>query len=157
MIDLAILSNLRILESLVLQALVELIPTAPDGPARQAMQSYIDEYKSRYDIKVLLDPPDQPIPRLGPSIEIILLRIARHAQADMVNVSLRRQDNGVGIQSWQDANRPGSHGLTIMRERADAFGGSLNVGSVPGLGTKVEVSIPLQNGNQNKIREEKQV
>jgi len=66
------------------------------------------------------------------------------------------QDNGVGIQSWQEANRPGSHGLTIMRERADAFGGSLNVGSGPGVGTKVEVSIPLQNGSQNKVREEKQ-
>ena len=96
------------------------------------MQSYIDEYKSRYDIQVVLDPPDQPIPRLGPSLEMTLLRIA------------------------QDANRPGSHGLTIMRERADAFGGRLNVGSISGKGTKVEVSIPLQNGNQNKVWEEKQ-
>jgi len=95
-----------------------------------------------------------------------LFNIARHAQADTVNISLRLQDNtghltvqdnGVGIQSWQEANRPGSHGLTIMRERADAFGGRLNVGSVPGKGTKVAVSIPLQNGDQNKVQEEKEV
>ena len=140
---------------------------------RRPLQSYIDEYKSRYGIQVLLDQPATAIPRLGPSVEMTLLRIAqealfniaRHAQADLVNVSLRLQDNavhlmiqdnGVGIQSWQEANRPGSHGLTIMRERADAFGGSLNVGSIPGKGTKVEVSIPLQNGSQNKVREEKQ-
>jgi signal transduction histidine kinase len=55
------------------------------------------------------------------------------------------QDNGVGIESWQEANRPGSHGLTIMRERAEAFGGTLQVTSVPGQGTKVEVSIPFKS------------
>ena len=160
--------------ALVRNVMTDLRPAVLDDYGLEAaLQSYIDEYKSRYGIKVVLDPPDQPIPRLGPSLEMTLLRItqealfniARHAQADSVNVSLRLQDNavhlmvqdnGVGIQSWQEANRPGSHGLTIMRERADAFGGSLNVGSVPGKGTKVEVSIPLQNGNQNKVREEKQ-
>jgi PAS domain S-box-containing protein len=158
--------------ALVRNVMTDLRPAVLDDYGLEAaLQSYIDEYKSRYGIKVVLDPPDQPIPRLGPSLEMTLLRItqealfniARHAQADSVNVSLRLQDNavhlmvqdnGVGIQSWQEANRPGSHGLTIMRERADAFGGSLNVGSVPGKGTKVEVSIPLQNGNQNKVREE---
>jgi PAS domain S-box-containing protein len=158
--------------ALVRNVMTDLRPAVLDDYGLEAaLQSYIDEYKSRYGIKVVLDPPDQPIPRLGPSLEMTLLRItqealfniARHAQADSVNVSLRLQDNavhlmvqdnGVGIQSWQEANRPGSHGLTIMRERADAFGGSLNVGSVPGRGTKVEVSIPLQNGNQNKVREE---
>jgi two-component system sensor histidine kinase UhpB len=52
-----------------------------------------------------------------------LMNIARHAQATSVNLSLQQvagsicmtiQDNGIGISSWQDANRPGSHGLTIM-------------------------------------------
>jgi PAS domain S-box-containing protein len=156
--------------ALVRNVMTDLRPAVLDDYGLEAaLQSYIDEYKSRYGIKVVFNLQDQPIPRLGPSLEMTLLRItqealfniARHAQADSVNVSLRLQDNavhlmvqdnGVGIQSWQEANRPGSHGLTIMRERADAFGGSLNVGSVPGKGTKVEVSIPLQNGNQNKVR-----
>ena len=92
------------------------------------------------------------------------MNIARHAQATQVHLSLRQeqdvvymtvQDNGIGIQSWQDANRPGSHGLTIMRERAEAFGGSLQIKSIPGQGTKVEVSIPLRNDIQTKAQEKK--
>jgi len=136
-----------------------------------ALQSHIDEYMSRYEIKVVLERHPQPIPRLGPSIEMTFLRIAqealmniaRHANASQVTLSLWQegdlvcmtiQDNGSGIVSWQRANRPGSHGLTIMRERAEAFGGNLNVGSVPGQGTKIEMSIPVGKGSQNEVQKE---
>ena len=136
-----------------------------------ALQSYRDEYMSRYGIKVVLEKPAQPLPRLGPSIEMTFLRIAqealmniaRHANASQVTLSLWQegdhvcmtvQDNGTGIVSWQEANRPGSHGLTIMRERAEAFGGNLKVGSMPGKGTKVEMSIPIGKGSQNEVQKE---
>jgi NarL family two-component system sensor histidine kinase LiaS len=91
------------------------------------------------------------------------MNIARHAQASQVDLSLRPedevicmmiQDNGTGIQSWQDANRPGSHGLTIMRERAEAFGGTLKVSSDPGQGTRVEVRIPVENSNPPQAEKE---
>jgi PAS domain S-box-containing protein len=159
--------------SLVRNVMSDLRPAVLDDYGLEAaLQSYIDQYKSRYNINVVLDPSDQPIPRLGPSLEMTILRIAqealanvaRHAHADLVNVSLRLQDdtvhlmvrdNGVGIQSWPEANRQGSHGLRIMHERADAFGGSLDIASAPGKGTKVEARIPFQNGNQDKLREEK--
>ena len=65
------------------------------------------------------------------------------------------QDNGVGIASWQDAIRPGSHGLTIMRERAEAFGGNLSASSVPGKGTKVEVKIPIETNDPFQAEKEK--
>ena len=124
-----------------------------------------DEYFAGVDEKLA-----QPIPRLESSIEMTFLRIAqealmniaRHAQATQVNIALWQeedailmtiQDNGIGIQSWQEANRPGSHGLTIMRERAEAFGGSFHVQSVAGQGTKIEVSIPLKR--QRKTYPEK--
>jgi signal transduction histidine kinase len=92
-----------------------------------------------------------------------LMNIARHANASQVTLSLWQeadlvcmtiQDNGSGIVSWQSANRPGSHGLTIMRERAEAFGGTLKVGSVPGKGTRIEMSIPLGKGSQNDVPKE---
>ena len=91
------------------------------------------------------------------------MNIAKHAQADQITLSLQRegniiammvQDNGSGIISWQKANRPGSHGLTIMRERAEAFGGHLNVSSIPGKGTKVEVKIPVETNGQSQPQEE---
>jgi PAS domain S-box-containing protein len=136
-----------------------------------ALQSYLAEYMARYGIKVVLEKSVQPLPRLGPSIEMTFLRIAqealmniaRHANASQATLSLWQegastcmtvQDNGAGIVSWQEANRPGSHGLTIMRERAEAFGGNLKVGSVPGQGTKVEMSIPIGKGNQNEVQKE---
>jgi signal transduction histidine kinase len=137
-----------------------------------ALRSYMDQFKSRYGIKILFEKPDQPIPRLGSTIEMTFLRIAqeallnsaRHARADQVTLSLWPeenavrlivQDNGTGIESWQDANRPGSHGLTIMRERAEAVSGNLRVVSLPGKGTKVEVSIPIENGGQHEIQKER--
>jgi signal transduction histidine kinase len=93
-----------------------------------------------------------------------LINIARHAKATQVTLSLRQaantvsltiQDNGIGIESWQDANRPGSHGLTIMRERAEAFDGNLKVKSVPGQGTIVEVTIPFTRDAQNEVQEQR--
>ena len=90
------------------------------------------------------------------------MNIARHAQAKQVHLALWQedhmicmtiQDNGTGISSWQDANRPGSHGLTIMRERAEAVGGNMRVSSVPGKGTKVEVKIPFETNNPSQAQE----
>jgi signal transduction histidine kinase len=92
-----------------------------------------------------------------------LMNVAKHAQASRVNLSLQRdanmicltvQDNGLGIVSWQEANRPGSHGLTIIRERAEAFGGSLKVSSVPGKGTMVEVKIPIETNDPSPAEKE---
>jgi signal transduction histidine kinase len=92
-----------------------------------------------------------------------LMNIARHAQATQVHLRLWReghtvcmtvQDNGTGIASWESANRPGSHGLTIMLERAEAFGGNLKVNSVPGEGTKIEVKIPVETSDPSRSPKE---
>jgi NarL family two-component system sensor histidine kinase LiaS len=64
------------------------------------------------------------------------------------------QDNGTGIASWERSNRPGSHGLTIMLERAEAFGGNLMVNSVPGEGTKIEVKIPVETSDPSRSPKE---
>jgi len=144
-----------------------------DYGLESAIDSHLGQFTSRYGIRVKFEKPDRPIPRLGPSIEMTFLRIAqeslmniaKHAQADQVTLSLRRdgniiymmvQDNGSGITSWQEANRPGSHGLTIMRERAEAFGGQFNVSSIPGKGTKLEVKIPVETNDQSQPQEESQ-
>ncbi len=93
------------------------------------------------------------------------MNIAKHAHAEHVNLSLRQKeaaiyltirDDGIGIESWQDANRPGSHGLTIMRERAEAFGGTLKVKSILNEGTVVEVSIPMiRSESRDKVQKER--
>jgi PAS domain S-box-containing protein len=158
--------------ALVRDVMTDLRPAVLDDYGLEAaIEAHLSQYISRYDLRVKFEKPAQPLSRLGASVEMTFLRIAqealmniaRHAQATQVSLSLREeadeicmtiQDNGIGIQSWQEANRPGSHGLTIMRERAEAFGGNLRVRSLPGQGTTIEVMIPLKGkkeGGQEKI------
>jgi two-component system sensor histidine kinase UhpB len=137
-----------------------------------ALNEYADRFSQRYGIRVVSHGPSTPIPRLEASIEMTLLRIAQealiniahHAQASQAVMSLEAEedaihisveDNGIGILSWQKVNQPGSHGLRIMRERAEAFGGSLKVHSSYKNGTRIEVMIPLGSDTQKKISQEK--
>jgi signal transduction histidine kinase len=80
-----------------------------------------------------------------------LSNVARHARASRVNVSfardggllkLRVQDDGVGFQGPAGAGRCG---LAGMHERASAAGGRLEVSSSPGVGTTIELALPLQS------------
>jgi signal transduction histidine kinase len=163
--------------ALVRDVMTDLRPAVLDDYGLEAaLEGHISKFVSRYNINAVFEKPAQPLPRLGSSIEMTFLRIAqealiniaKHARAEHVNLSLRQEDesvcltvrdNGIGIESWQDANRPGSHGLTIMRERAEAFGGTLQVKSVAGQGTVVEASIPIINRNdiQNTARKEQRL
>ena len=93
-----------------------------------------------------------------------LTNIAKHAQASQAVMTLEMvgdavlmtvEDNGQGIMSWQKVNQPGSHGLRIMRERAEAFGGSLKIHSTYRNGTKIEVNIPMASSVPTSGRKEK--
>jgi PAS domain S-box-containing protein len=137
----------------------DLRPMALDDYGLQAtLKSYIADYVTRYGIQVQLDQPEVNIPQLEPGVAMTVVRIVqealtnvvRHAQASHVRVSIRLvndvlhltiDDNGVGIANTQ--HRSASHGLKIMRERAEAFGGSANVGMAPKKGTRVEARIPI--------------
>ena len=133
-----------------------------------ALQSYINQYTSRFGMKVNFDKPSASLPRLGPTVEMTLMRIvqgaltnvARHAQAQSVYLSLHLMDNtiqltiqddGVGMDLEGQPQRADSHGIKIMRERAEAVGGNFNVQSAPGRGTKIEVGIPIGSGSQTSV------
>jgi two-component system CheB/CheR fusion protein len=79
-----------------------------------------------------------------------LTNVARHADARKVMVDLKREagslvlevrDNGKGIDEVKIFDR-GSMGLMGMRERAIAFGGTIEVTALPDRGTCVTVRIP---------------
>jgi signal transduction histidine kinase len=74
-----------------------------------------------------------------------LANVAKHANAEMVMVwveagrgvlTLSVRDDGVGGAD------PYGSGLTGLRERAEALGGTLTLTSPPGRGTSVEVRLP---------------
>ncbi len=81
-----------------------------------------------------------------------LTNVARHANATLVMVSLRHEDgnlvlqvedDGRGIRDSELAGR-GSLGLLGMRERAHQFHGQVTIDGVPGEGTTVTATLPLQ-------------
>jgi two-component system, NarL family, sensor histidine kinase UhpB len=146
---------------LVRDLLNELRPVTLDAYGlKAALQEYIEEFTRRYKIKIMLDITNEPFPRLNPGLEITLLHIAqealtnvaRHAKADQATLSMWLEknvvylmvlDNGIGMNVSQSETHHISHGLKIMRERAEAFGGTIKVGSAEGKGAKVEVVIPI--------------
>lgn len=74
----------------------------------------------------------------------------RHAEATGIAIRLRVNayhveaavsDNGKGFDPARLA--PGHFGLSIMRERASHFGGTVEIDSAPGKGTEVRVRLPL--------------
>lgn len=90
-------------------------------------------------------------------VQECLTNVLRHAQATRVTISVSRvekaetgdslrvrvHDNGRGLEG-SDATAGGRFGLMGMRERVQAFGGSLDISSGgPGLGLLVEAVIPV--------------
>lgn len=97
--------------------------------------------------------------RLPPDVETVAFRIVqealtnvlRHAQAKRVDVRLdcrgdyllvMVRDDGVGFDPEQ--TRGGTLGLAGMRERAELVGGTVQVLSVPAVGTTVLARIPIR-------------
>jgi len=98
---------------------------------------------------------------LGVDEETAILRIAqeavsnarRHAEATRVTVTLSHMDGAVvldvhddGVGFTPDEPRADGVGLRTMRERAQAFGGTLTVETHPGEGTAVAFELPVREG-----------
>jgi signal transduction histidine kinase len=126
-----------------------------------ALGNYVREFSQNNGIPVDFDIP-KSFAKLSPVAELQLLRIAqealtnvrRHAMANQVVVKLSSsnslvemtiKDNGQGFTlSDLEKSPPGYHGLTIIKERAEALGGTLLINTGPGQGTELKVSLPVE-------------
>lgn len=81
-----------------------------------------------------------------------LTNIQRHAQAKEVRVALREDtggvslevsDNGAGFHVRDAIGRKAVVGLLSMKRRAQAIGGTCQIQSEPGHGTRITVRLPL--------------
>ncbi len=128
----------------------------------EACRNLCRELESRSTIKVSchIAAPDK---RLAPAVELNLFRILQetlnnadqHAQATTVSfemairdghLELSVRDNGRGFQLHRLRPAPGKRrgiGLTNIRERAAAVGGTCEINSSPRKGTVIRVSVPL--------------
>lgn len=91
--------------------------------------------------------------------------ILRHAQAKNLLIRVQRlpqgltlliSDDGLGFAPAADPAREGQRGMAGMAERIEQLGGTLNVVSEPGKGTRIEALFPwapraLERASTNKV------
>ena len=141
---------------------------SPEADLRSDLASFIDRWHERTGILVTTDLKLTEDARFSPLAELQLLRIIqealtnvrRHARAERVTVTLAQEgnllvasveDDGVGFATdavTAEAGDPAAgdehhFGLAVMRERAEAVGGTVSIRSRPGEGTRVEARVPL--------------
>lgn len=105
---------------------------------------------------VELEHPDLPI-CAAPAVAVAAQRIAaealsnavRHAGARRITVSVVDAADALTVRVADDgcgsvAARPGGVGLSSMRERAEAVGGTLRIDATPGSGTRVLAVLPAR-------------
>ena len=129
---------------------------ASDQPLAESLALLADQARSNALIDVDLDVSSEAAAGLDRArreaayyiAADALGNISRHARARHVAVSLWRRDgtivlqisdDGVGFDAGSDAR---GHGLHNMRQRAFAVGGTLEVESTPGSGSRIRFAVP---------------
>ncbi|MFQ5879144.1 MAG: GAF domain-containing protein, partial [Dehalococcoidia bacterium] len=125
------------------------------------IREYAQRYSEMCGIEVEINGVASGLPLLEPSAEIQLIRIIqealanvrKHSRATRASVELDGSGNDLQVtiadngRGFDLARLPGigwpRFGLQSMRERAEAIGGSLNIGTAPGQGTRVTVRVPV--------------
>lgn len=151
----------RTLHDQVRQMALTLRPSVLDdlGPAA-ALAWFTERFADRTNIDVQMHLEIDRGQRFDEGLETVIYRVvqealtnvARHANTDhvqvMVNVVSDRLrihviDEGVGFDVEQARRSRTTLGLTSMRERVELRGGTLDIDSAPGEGTRVSATLPI--------------
>jgi signal transduction histidine kinase len=136
----------------------ELRPAALDELGLvKVLDTYVEEWSGHAGVRAVFQAPEQ-VERFAAEVEVSVYRIvqealhnvSKHAHARTVNVLLETrgsnivlviEDDGVGIQGTGSSEQ--MIGLTGMRERAAAVGGTVDIEPTPGGGTTVLARLPI--------------
>lgn len=126
--------------------------TPPD--LSSALQKEAERFTSATGIPCALDlvlpdsTPDDVCEHIVRIVTEGLTNVARHAQAQHVWISgkevegrlvVEMRDDGIGFDPATALTRAGHYGLIGMRERARLAGGTLDIVSTPGQGTRITI------------------
>lgn len=126
------------------------------------LAAYLERWEEQSGIRTELETPDlDGSPGLTELAEVHLLRliqealtnIRKHAQASHVHILIEREGSFVHVEIRDDGigfapdelgpRRVPRFGLSTMRERAEASGGTFVIESRPGSGTTINVRLPV--------------
>lgn len=127
-----------------------------------------EDFEKRTGIKCDFHKPDDEL-TLTYDQSLVLYRICqealtnveRYSEANMVIISLKKSaeaitfelsDDGKGITP-QDGSSDFSVGIMGMRERAEQLGGVFEISGIPGNGTRIKVTLPIQKIGESKVLE----
>ncbi len=133
---------------------------------KETITRYAEQFEEEYAIGTSVDL--RGLDSIPSSVELPIFRILqeeltnvrKHSNAESVKIRseasqgdliLIVEDNGVGFDpdALAAEQESGEHlGLIAMRERAELLGGELYINSVPGMGTRITVKIPMITGGE---------
>jgi signal transduction histidine kinase len=130
----------------------------PGRTVTDLLQDYVNTWQAHTAVQC--DLRIDGAPRLTPNAQLQLLRIVqetlanvrKHANATTVSLSIAQGDSALRVTIADDGAgfKPGElgraelprFGLSTMRERAETIGGSFQLDSTPGSGTRVTIELP---------------
>lgn len=137
-------------------------PVLYDLGLRAALSWLLEDFQKRHGIRIELtdDGAEKPLDEAATvlifrAVREFLTNILKHAGVATATVALCRVDDEIGIEvgdhgigfdpDGADAHAPdGGFGLFSVREQIHRLGGSVNVRSAPGHGTRVSLRVPLK-------------
>jgi len=144
------------------QSIVDLRAPLPlRGDFRRTLREYVDRFTLQTGVPCQFEGRRGSALALSPSVEVQLIRIVqealtnvkKHAPGARAWLSLKANHNRVSVTIQDDGpgfdpagvGDSGRFGLKTMKERAESAGGSLDIKSRPGGGTRLEVMIPVES------------
>lgn len=137
------------------------------GDLRPAIEETVARFRRQCRTEATLTIDDKGLP-LQPEDQLQVLfilqealsNVRKHAMAEHVRITIRHdrafqlvvQDDGDGFDASHLTEHDASHiGLHIMHERATRLGARLAIDARPGLGVRIELTLPLRGGQATAL------
>jgi signal transduction histidine kinase len=130
--------------------------TVVPGTVTEGVRKLLADLQARTGVRATVEAPD-PMPELPFAVELLayetirgsLANVEKHADASSVHVEFRHEgdslvvlmrDDGRGFDPTKVGMR--SHGVALMRQRAELAHGSFDITGAPDKGTTVRLEVP---------------